>query len=371
MKHHSILLNLVLFLVWESRAQEFDIDSQYSPLERTYAGKSCLDCMEEGRNHCLLSSVEGVCCDKGDPRCKQTALNYNDGRYCAEAVDYDKLTSYFTCPTTNRCPQGNVELDLTEYDRVQGFSDSWAWYQYIFGSVCKFRVYSSNAASNIILKVNSVVGAAPVRVFIMDKNAFTYPQQSYDVVVGSTQTNFNISSTYFEFLVYVLPDTFSSGSYRIDVSLEKAYQPEAFKEAKNATNTTDINGDDTSVIKPEINDNNTNSSIPDNNSTNKDPNETVVGTACPDSGDPECSAPAGPVPQPSSDEIAQEILERVETGAIKPESGETWDPSRLIKDKDSFMLLLVVAAIFCVLCCFMVCIGYWLTRHSWKQNKNI
>lgn len=104
MSHNSIFLQLILLLVCQSSGQEFDIDSQYSPLERTYTGKSCLDCMEEGRNHCLLSNFEGVCCDKGDPRCRETALNYNDGKYCAEAVDYDRLTSYFTCPTTNRCP---------------------------------------------------------------------------------------------------------------------------------------------------------------------------------------------------------------------------------------------------------------------------
>ena len=73
-----------------------------------------------------------------------------------------------------------------------------------------------------------MVGTAQIRVFIMDKGAFTYPQQSYDVIVGSTQTNFNISSNFFEFLVYVLPDTFSSGSYRIDVMLEEAFQPTAF-----------------------------------------------------------------------------------------------------------------------------------------------
>lgn len=82
----------------------------------------------------------------------------------------------------------------------------------------------------------------------MNKGKFEYPQQAYDVVVGSTQSNFNISSTYFEYLIYVLPDTFSSGSYRIDVTLEKAYQPVAFEdpvddgEGESVGNNTQVDG---------------------------------------------------------------------------------------------------------------------------------
>lgn len=266
---------------------------------------------------------------------------------------------------------------------MQGFSDSWAWYQYIFGSVCKFRVYSSNAASNIILKVNSVVGTAPVRVFIMDKNAFTYPQQSFDVVVGSTQTDFNISSNYFEYLVYVLPDTFSSGSYRIDVALERAYQPEAFQDTTEDPENNPSNGD-ADASKNETTTGGDGSAdagqTEGTDSTNENTNETSEGgdgsseaSTTNDSGE-QANGQNGVIPPPNSTEIAQEMLDRVDStgsSAIKPESTEAWDPSRLIKDKDSFMLLLVVAAIFCVLCCFMICIGYWLTRHSWKQNKNI
>ena len=253
-----ILLIVIFQFVFYAYGQEFDLNTRYGPLERTYTGKGCLDCLEAGRNHCLLSSFEGVCCDKGDPRCNQTALNYDAGKYCAEAVKYDRLTSYFTCPTTSRCPQGNVELDVQEYDRVQGFSDSWAWYQYLFGSICKFRVFSTQPASNIILKVSSIVGTASVRVFIMDKDVFSYPRQAFDVVLGSSQTSFNISSNYFEYLIYVLPDTFSSGSYRIEVLLEQAYQPTAFNTSTNETgNSTSPGTDEQSINEPAGNQNET------------------------------------------------------------------------------------------------------------------
>lgn len=79
--------------------------------------------------------------------------------------------------------------------------------------------------SNIILKVTSVVGKAQVRVFIMEKDKFEYPKQIYNVILGTSQSNFNISGAYFEYYVYVLPDTFSAGSYHMDIELEQAYQP--------------------------------------------------------------------------------------------------------------------------------------------------
>lgn len=142
MKFVNLLIYLTLNIM-NIFGQEFDVITDYGPLQRTYTGKTCQDCLDAGRNHCLLSDYEGICCDKGDERCTQTAMTYGLGTYCAEAVAYDKLTSFFTCPTTKRCPQGNVDLNIDTFDTVNGFSDSWTWYQYIFGSVCKFRVHSS------------------------------------------------------------------------------------------------------------------------------------------------------------------------------------------------------------------------------------
>ena len=268
---------------------------------------------------------------------------------------------------------------MQEYDKVQGFSDSWAWYQYLFGSVCKFRVYSTRAASNVILKVSSVVGTAQVRVFIMDRDAFTYPQQAFDVVVGSSQTDFNISSNYFEYLVYVLPDTFSSGSYRIDVQLEQAYQPAAFVDDQNNTtdpskndassastnettspgNTTDSNNQEDTNSTQNTNEAKTNSEDQAGNSTGGAGGQQQSSGG--QSGGVEQPGPTGPAAS-----AGNLIVATGSTGSSQSLQEDSWHPSRLIKDKESFMLLLVVASIFGVLCCFMICIGYWLSRHSWK-----
>jgi len=43
--------------------------------------------------------------------------------------------------------------------------------------------------------------------------------------MNSLLTNFNISGNYFEFYFYVLPDTYSSGSYRITYYIEETYNP--------------------------------------------------------------------------------------------------------------------------------------------------
>ena len=59
----------------------------------------------------------------------------------------------------------------------------------------------------------------------MTKNEFSYPKQTYDVVKDSVQKNFNISGTFFEFRIYIMPDTYTSGSYRVNVYLEEGYQP--------------------------------------------------------------------------------------------------------------------------------------------------
>ena len=85
----------------------------------------------------------------------------------------------------------------------------------------------------MIMKVDSVVGKAQIKVFVMTKGTYEYPKKSYDITPDSISKNFNISGTYFEYQVYVIPDTFTSGSYRINVYLEKAWQPKAFNDNEN------------------------------------------------------------------------------------------------------------------------------------------
>jgi len=43
--------------------------------------------------------------------------------------------------------------------------------------------------------------------------------------MNSLSKNFNISGNYFDFYFYVLPDTYSSGSYRITYYIEETYNP--------------------------------------------------------------------------------------------------------------------------------------------------
>ena len=49
-----------------------------------YTGKDCTTCLSSGKNHCLLTNTQGICCDKGDPYCQTTALNYGKTLYCAK-----------------------------------------------------------------------------------------------------------------------------------------------------------------------------------------------------------------------------------------------------------------------------------------------
>jgi hypothetical protein len=59
----------------------------------------------------------------------------------------------------------------------------------------------------------------------MDVNTFEFPIQTYKITSSSQQNSFNVSGTYYQFYIYVLPDAFSSGSYRVSSYIEKAWQP--------------------------------------------------------------------------------------------------------------------------------------------------
>ena len=64
----------------------------------------------------------------------------------------------------------------------------------------------------------------------MDKDSFSYPKATYQIDKDSPQKNFNVSGNYFEFRVFVIPDTYASGSYRVDTFIEKQWVPKAFDE---------------------------------------------------------------------------------------------------------------------------------------------
>lgn len=57
----------------------------------------------------------------------------------------------------------------------------------------------------------------------MYKDSFDYPQASYVLDRKSKMRTFNVSGTYFEYLIYIKPDTYTSGSYRMDAYLEQGY----------------------------------------------------------------------------------------------------------------------------------------------------
>ena len=61
----------------------------FARTKKTYTGKNCEDCLLEGRNHCLLKSNEGLCCDKSDPVCRETTNSMDPSNPCAEDVNYD------------------------------------------------------------------------------------------------------------------------------------------------------------------------------------------------------------------------------------------------------------------------------------------
>jgi uncharacterized protein YxjI len=57
-------------------------------------------------------------------------------------------------------------------------------------------------------------------VMIMPKNKFQFPSYSFEVKQDSQQKTFNVSGSYFEFLLYTMPDTFQSGSYQVSAFIE-------------------------------------------------------------------------------------------------------------------------------------------------------
>lgn len=179
-----------------------------------------MDCLEDGRNHCLVSEHVGVCCDKGDSRCGQTAKAYLNGKFCASTFSHNRQTSYLSCPTTHQCPQ-EKEMNLGTYNKLCGtFSDSWAANQYSSNSICKFRVFTDHKNVDISMKVTSIVGNSKIMVYVMSKNANYVPYKTHEVMAGTGRKFFMVRGQYMEYQVLVIPDTTISGSFRADFCIQ-------------------------------------------------------------------------------------------------------------------------------------------------------
>ena len=66
-------------------------------------------------------------------------------------------------------------------------------------------------------------------VMVMSKNKYQFPQYVFEVKKDSAQKTFNVSGSYFEYILYIMPDTFQSGAYQVSAMIEKQYVPSAFK----------------------------------------------------------------------------------------------------------------------------------------------
>ena len=67
-------------------------------------------------------------------------------------------------------------------------------------------------------------GEQTVTVMIMPKNEFKFPTYTFEVMLGSEQKSFNISGEYFEYMIYVLPDTYTGGTYAVTAWIEEIYK---------------------------------------------------------------------------------------------------------------------------------------------------
>lgn len=198
----SLFLKLVLCALLIQTA------AAYSKPYRTTSGKNCVDCLQASKNHCLLGQREGICCDKDDPECAKTAYNYSPDNPCAHQSNYDFKASLWTCPQAERCPQGNRDLYINEYDKAFGFSDQWGWFNYNAFSICKFRIHSDKPKSNLLLNLVDINGEVEFTLMIMQKNRYQFPQYVFSIKRDSTQRSFNVSADYFEYFLYIMPDSF-------------------------------------------------------------------------------------------------------------------------------------------------------------------
>ena len=68
-----------------------------------------------------------------------------------------------------------------------------------------------------------------MQVMVLPKNEFKYPMQIIEIKQDTPmeKRRFNVSGEYFELKIYIIPDTFSSGSYAMMAGIEELYIPEA------------------------------------------------------------------------------------------------------------------------------------------------
>ena len=128
----------------------------------------------------------------------------------------------------SRCPKGKTELVLTQFNKTEGFSDRWSYFDYIEYSLCRFRIVSDKPQSNIVLEFDRITGSAEFTLMIMSKDTFEFPKDVQVINKDSQQISFRVSGEYYEFLIYIEPSSVTSGSYRLSTWLEEGYQPTAF-----------------------------------------------------------------------------------------------------------------------------------------------
>ncbi len=132
----------------------------------------------------------------------------------------------YTCPNQEqRCPAGQKDIVLSEVGQRTGFSDSWTTMKYPNNAFCKFRISSSHGDSNIILDIKQVKSQAKVTVMVMMKDEFAFPQYKEIVTSEEGAQSFNISGTFFEYLIYVRHGFMERGEFHVDTYIEEAYKP--------------------------------------------------------------------------------------------------------------------------------------------------
>lgn len=144
------------------------------------------------------------------------------GKFCAEDVDYDTSVALLTCPVADACPGGGVEehISVSLAERYSGFSDSWGWYKYLSGDICKFRVFAMDEG-NLVLELDKIdEDVNQATLMIMQRDTWEYPVEVEDLTVADEGKVWNVSALTYEYWLYFMPSYDRAGSYRVNVELE-------------------------------------------------------------------------------------------------------------------------------------------------------
>ena len=58
---------------------------------------------------------------------------------------------------------------------------------------------------------------------VMRKDAYELPIATYEVTSSTWPRTFNISGEFYEYKIYVMPDTYKSGSFAVSAGIEELY----------------------------------------------------------------------------------------------------------------------------------------------------